>query len=54
VKHAARGTREVKGNTKPLEDDALVGPLREAGRRIQMRSLLIAVGLTALALLLPA
>ena len=53
MKHAARGTREVKGNTKPLEDDALVGLLREAGQRIQTRSLLIAVGFTALVLLLP-
>jgi len=54
VKHAARGTREIRGKTEPLGDDTLAASLRQSGLRTVRTSLLLATALTAATLLLPA
>lgn len=53
MKHAARGTREVEGETEPLGDEGLANILRAKANSIHLKSLLLAMVLTGLAMLLP-
>lgn len=51
--HASRGTREVEGSAEPIEDPGLASQLAAKARSIHLKSLGLALVLTALAMLIP-